>query len=387
MSPIASQRVQQLPPYLFQALDQAADEALAKGVDLVDLHVGDPDLEPPLSVIAAMKQALDCRDNHYYPSYVGKRRFRAAAAAWIKRNYGADFDPDGEVLTLIGSKEGMAHLPLAFVNPGDHVLVPDPYFPMYVTTARFAGGVVSHYPLTMDRGFQPDFEAIDPDLARRTALMILNYPHNPTGAVADRETFAKAVDFARQYDILLVQDNAYSDVFTGSQRPLSIFSVPGAREVAVELYSLSKTYNAPGWRMGFAVGAKELITPLAKVKNQIDSGVFGAVQDGGVAALEMPDIDLEPMRAHYRQRRNLVRQTLEPAGYRVFDGGASLFMWVGIPTGEDSAAFCNRALKEQAVLLAPGRAFGEQGEGFFRLALCQPEERIALAMQRLARMG
>ena len=378
-------RILNLPAYVFKALDEAKEKALAKGVDLISMSIGDPDIMPPKATIDAMKAALDKPENHMYPSYVGMKSFRQAVAAWMRRRYDLAFDPDGEILTLIGSKEGIGHAPLAYLNPGDVALLPNPGFPMYGTTVQFAGGVPWHFPLKAENAYLPDFADIPGDIARKAKMLYLNYPHNPTGAVADLAFFRKAVEFAKANNIMILQDAAYSEVYRDAQPP-SIFQVDGARDCAIEVYSFSKSYSATGWRLGYAVGSRELLYPLSRVKDQIDSGQFNVVQQAGIAAMELGDAACRDMRDVYQSRRRAAQKPLQDAGYEVFDTGATLYMWVRVPGDESSAAFCARALEEQGVLVTPGSGFGSQGEGWFRIALCLGEDRIAEGAARLANL-
>ena len=378
-------RILSLPAYVFKALDDAKEKALAKGVDLISMSIGDPDIMPPKATIDAMKTALDAPENHMYPSYVGMKRFRQTVSAWMRRRYGLAFDPEGEILTLIGSKEGIGHAPLAYLNPGDVALLPNPGFPMYSSTVRFAGGEPWHIPLKAENAYLPDFADIPADIARRAKMLYLNYPHNPTGAVADLAFFRRAVDFAKSNDIMILQDAAYSEVYRDTLPP-SVFQVEGARDCAIEVYSFSKSYSATGWRLGYAVGSRDALYPLSRVKDQIDSGQFNVVQEAGIAAMGLGDAACQDMRNVYQSRRRAALEPLKAAGYEIFDTGATLYIWVRVPGAETSAAFCARALEEQGVLVTPGSAFGSQGEGWFRIALCLDENRIAEGAARLANL-
>jgi len=378
-------RIKNLPAYVFKALDEAKEKALAKGVDLISLSIGDPDFMPPPATIEAMKTALDEPENHRYPSYVGMASFRQAVAKWMKHRYDLDFDPNGEILTLIGSKEGIAHLPLGYLNPGDVALLPNPGFPMYTSTVQFAGGEPWQYPLKRENDYLPDFAEIPEDIAARAKLLYLNYPHNPTGAVADLAFYEKAVAFAKAHDILIMQDAAYSEVYN-DQQPPSIFQVEGGRDCAIEVYSFSKSYSATGWRLGYAVGDRELLYPLMRVKDQVDSGQFNVVQEAGIAAMALGDPACNDVREVYRSRREAAMKSITEAGYEVFDTGATLYIWVKVPFDCTSAVFCARALEEQGVLVTPGNAFGSQGEGWFRIALCLEADRIAEGAARLAKL-
>ena len=281
-------RIKNLPPYLFAGIDKAKQEARAKGVDVIDLSVGDPDLPTPDHIVQALKQAANDSSNHQYPSYEGKLAFRNAVADWYKKTFDIDLDPKNEVLTLIGSKEGIAHAPLAFINPGDVALVPDPAYPVYATATAFAGGEPAIMPLLRENGFLPDLDAIPADVARRAKIMFLNYPNNPIGATASEKFFGELVDYARDHNIIIMHDNPYSEIYYDGNRSLSILEIDGAKDVAVEFHSLSKTYNMTGWRIGSVVGNADVLAGIGKVKSNIDSGTFGAVQDAGIVALSSP---------------------------------------------------------------------------------------------------
>jgi LL-diaminopimelate aminotransferase len=274
-------RIKYLPPYLFAAIDQAKQDAISRGVDVIDLSVGDPDLPTPSHIVEALSTAAKNPENHQYPSYAGKLSFRKAVADWYGKTFGVRLDPQSEVLALIGSKEGIAHAPMAFINPGDLALVPDPAYPVYRTSVIFAGGVPAIMPLKRENGFLPDLDAVDPEVAKKAKLIFLNYPNNPTGASATRSFFEELVEFARENSIIIMHDNPYSEVYYDGKRSMSIFEVDGAKDVAVEFHSLSKTYNMTGWRVGAVVGNAEIVAGIGKIKSNIDSGNFGAVQDAG----------------------------------------------------------------------------------------------------------
>jgi len=301
-------RIKHLPPYLFAAIDKAKQEARARGVDVIDLSVGDPDLPTPGHIIEALSRAAKDPSNHQYPSYEGKLAFRKAVADWYQQTFGVSLDPHKEVLTLIGSKEGIAHAPLAFINQGDVALVPDPAYPVYRTATIFAGGEPQVMPLLRENGFLPDLEAIDPAAARRAKIMFLNYPNNPIGASADRAFFRELIDFARDYSIIIMHDNPYSEMYYDGSRSLSILELEGARDVAVEFHSLSKTYNMTGWRIGAVVGNADVVAGIGKIKSNIDSGTFGAVQDAGIAALQSPKEVVDKIRDIYRYRIEILYQ-------------------------------------------------------------------------------
>jgi LL-diaminopimelate aminotransferase len=381
--PELAQRLKRLPPYLFAEIDRKKREARARGVDLIDMGIGDPDLPTPPHVIEALKKAAENPEHHRYPSYEGMLEFRAAVAAWYGRRFGVTLDPDSQVLTLIGSKEGTAHMPLAFVDPGDVVLVPDPGYPVYAAGTWFAGGEVHFMPLRRANGFLPDLDAIPAEVARRAKLMYLNYPNNPTAAVASREFFARVVDFARRHGVIVCHDAMYSELRFDDHRPPSFLETPGATEVGVEFHSLSKTYSMTGWRLGFCVGNAEAVAGLGKVKTNVDSGAFGAVQEAGIAALTGPQEAAERYRRTYQERRDVVVAGLRALGWEVDPPKASFFVWAPVPGGLDSRTFAARLLEETGCVVTPGVGFGPSGEGFYRIALTIDAKRLALAMERL----
>jgi LL-diaminopimelate aminotransferase len=378
-------RIKHLPPYLFAAIDKAKQEARAKGVDVIDLSVGDPDLPTPAHIIDALDRAARDTSNHQYPSYEGKLTFRTAVASWYKKTFGVDLDPQKEVLTLIGSKEGIAHAPLAFINPGDMALVPDPAYPVYRTAVSFAGGTPVIMPLLKENGFLPDLDAIDPAVARKAKLIFLNYPNNPTAASADRAFFKKLIDFAKENEIIVMHDNPYSEVYYDGQRSLSIFEIEGARDVAVEFHSLSKTYNMTGWRIGAVVGNAEVVAGIGKIKSNIDSGTFGAVQDAGIAAMKSPESVVDGIRKVYQHRIDVLYQALKDMGMQLEKPRATLYLWAYV--GGSSIEYAKRLLDETGIVATPGVGFGQYGEGYVRFSITQPTERIEAAVDRLEKMG
>lgn len=377
-------RLKRLPPYLFARLDEAKARQLARGVDVIDLGVGDPDLPTPGPIIERMKRAVENPEHHRYPSYEGMLSFREAVARWYRRRFGVELDPAGEIITLIGSKEGIGHIPLAFVNPGDVVLVSDPGYPVYGGATILAGGEPYNLPLKAGKGFLPDLSAIPGDVLARARLMFLNYPNNPTAAVASLEFFKEAVEFAREHGIILCHDAAYSEMYY-HEPPHSLLEVEGAREVAIEFHSLSKTFNMTGWRIGMAVGNPAVVQGLKKVKTNIDSGAFQAVQEAGIEALDGQH-GVEEMRRIYRERRDVLVEGLRKAGFRVEAPRATFYLWFPVPPGSDSITFATRALEEAGVVITPGVGFGAHGEGYVRAALTVPRERLEEAAQRLARL-
>jgi len=378
-----SERLKQLPPYLFAELDRKKQEKLAQGVDVIDLGVGDPDLPTPAPIVEEGKRALENPENHRYPSYVGKLAFREAVANWYKRRFGVELDPEREVIALIGSKEGIFHFPLAFVNPGDVVLVPDPAYPVYRIGTLFAGGEPYVLPLKEENDFLPDLDAIPEDVIKKAKIIWVNYPNNPTSAPPTLEFYEKLVDWAKKHNVIVASDNAYSEIYTGSQKPPSILEVPGAKDVAIEFHSLSKTYNMTGWRLGWAVGNEELVKGLGKVKTNVDSGQFGAIQDAGIKALSMPEEEVQKLRDVYAERKRIMTQALERIGLKVYRSDYTFYLWVKVPEGYTSAQFVGRLIDEAGIVCTPGSGFGEHGEGYFRISLTVPTERLLEASERI----
>jgi LL-diaminopimelate aminotransferase len=376
-----------LPPYLFAELDRMKQEQVKKGADIISLGIGDPDLPTPPHIIQALALAAADPKNHQYPSYEGMATFRKAAADWYRGRFGVTLDPATEVLTLIGSKEGIGHLPLAFVNPGDVVLVPDPAYPVYQAGTLFAGGESYVMPLTSARDFLPDLGAIPAPVLTRAKILWLNYPNNPTGAVAPREFLAEAVAFARRHRLILAHDAPYSEIAFDGYRPESILNIPGATEVAIEYHSVSKTYNMTGWRVGFAVGNAEILAGLGRVKQNLDSGVFQAVQHAGIAALTGSQQCVADNCRIWQERRDILIGGLRDLGFAVASPRASFYAWVPVPAGFTSSSFCVELLVKAGVVVTPGNGFGAAGEGFVRAAFTVGADRIRVALDRLRVLG
>lgn len=381
--PIA-ERLSQLPPYLFAEIDRLKQEAIRRGMDIINLGIGDPDLPTPPHIIKRMQEASADPRHHQYPSYEGMLSFRKAAADWYSKRFGVTLDPETEVLSLIGSKEGIGHIPLAFVDPGDTVLVPDPGYPVYQAGTIFAGGVPYFMPLTRERGFLPDLQAIPPEMLKTAKILFLNYPNNPTAAVASKDFFIEAVSFARRHRLILCHDAAYSEMAFDGYLPDSLLAVEGAKEVAIEFHSLSKTYNMTGWRIGFAVGCREVLSGLGRIKTNLDSGVFQAVQEAAIAALSGPQDCVEAMRAIYKERRDALVDGLSALGFAVDRPKASFYVWIGVPKGQTSASFGSALLSELGIVMTPGTGFGRHGEGYIRAALTVDVSRVREAMERIA---
>ncbi len=382
-----AQRLSTLPPYLFAEIDRMKQEAIRKGVDIINLGVGDPDLPTPSHVVEALAAAGRDAANHQYPSYEGMLAFRRAAADWYRDRFGVTLEPNTEVLSLIGSKEGIGHLPLAFIDPGDVVLAPNPGYPVYHAGTVFAGGSVHYLPLTADRKFLPDLDGIPADVLRRARILWLNYPHNPTASVAPRSFFAHAVAFARQHNLILCHDIAYSEIYFDGERPESLLAVDGAKEVAVEFHSLSKTYNMTGWRIGFAIGNAEILRGLGKIKTNLDSGIFQAVQAAGIAALTGPQDCVEEHRRIWQRRRDAFVKGLRELGCPLDPPRASFYVWIPVPKRQDSAGFTKKLLQECAIVTTPGNGFGSVGEGYIRATLTTGVQRLEEAVERMRRAG
>lgn len=376
-----AKRLDRLPPYMFAELDRKIAEKRAEGVDVISLGVGDPDQPTPPHIVEALQKAAEDPSTHQYPSYYGMPELRQAVAEHYRDRFGVSLDPDAQVQPLIGSKEGLAHVPIAFVDPGDETLVPDPGYPVYATATTLAGGEPVTFPMSAASGFRPDFGTLP--VSERTRILWLNYPSNPTAAVADLPFFEEAVAFARAHDVLVVHDAAYSEMtYEGYSAP-SILQVEGAVDVALEIGSISKTHNMTGWRVGWAVGNPEAVKALAQVKTNIDSGIFNAVQMAAIAALTGPQDHLERLRTMYQRRRDLVIETLHDLGWSLEPPKGSFYIW--FPTKDDmgSVEFCDLVLQRTGVVISPGSGYGAQGEGYVRISLTVPDERLAEAMTRL----
>jgi LL-diaminopimelate aminotransferase len=380
-----TQRLQKLPPYLFAEIDKKKKAALEKGVDLISLGVGDPDKPTPAHIVSAGQNALANPKHHQYPFGSGLMNFRAAIASFMKSRFSVTVDPSTEVYTLIGSKEGIGHLPLAVIDAGDVVLVPDPGYPVYQGSTILANGEVYRMPLLEKNGFLPDLDAIPADVLKRAKLLFIGYPNNPTSALAPKEFFEKVVVFARKHSLIVAHDNAYSEIFYG-QPPISFLEVPGAKEVGVEYHSLSKTYNMTGWRLGWICGNKKVISQLATVKDNFDSGAFEAIQMAGLAALTGPQDCVIQMRALYKTRRDFLVPGLKKLGWTVNNPEATFYVWAHAPRGYTSMDAVSRMLEEVGVLCTPGNGFGLSGEGYVRFALTVDVPRLEEALQRISKI-
>lgn len=384
MSNWRADRLSDLPTYLFVEIDRRKQEAIGAGRDVIDLGVGDPDGPTPRFIVDEMAAAIQQAKYHRYGLGAGMIELRTAMAAFMRRRFDVSLDPGTEVLTLLGSKEGIGHLPIAVINPGSVVLVPEPGYPVYQAGTVFAGGVTHMMPLREQDDWLPRLRDIPESICSRARMMFLNYPNNPTSAQASLVFFEEAVAFAKKHDLLLVQDAAYTEIYF-DEPPPSVLQVPGAMDVCVEMHSLSKTFNMTGWRLGFAVGNRDALAALAKVKANLDSGVFGAIQRAGIVALN--GCDHPQVRAQwdaYRRRRDVIVAGLNDAGWSIEPPSATFYIWAKCPNELDSMTVAKRALDEADVVLIPGAGFGPSGEGYVRMALTVDEDRSREAVRRLA---
>ncbi|MEJ2696187.1 MAG: LL-diaminopimelate aminotransferase [Candidatus Sulfobium sp.] len=378
-------RVRNLPPYLFASIDRMKQEARARGVDVIDMSIGDPDTPTPAHIVEAMKTAVEKPAHHRYPSYEGMLSFREAVSEWYRKRFDVSLDPSREVLSLIGSKEGIGHVPLAFIEQGDTALVPSPGYPVYPVSVLFAGGENYIMPLLEENGFLPDLESIPKAVLEKSKLMFINYPNNPTAAVAPEAFFEEVVGVAEKYNIIVCHDAAYSEIYFEGEKPPSFLQTRGSRSVGIEFHSLSKTYNMTGWRIGFAVGNSDVIAGLGKIKTNLDSGIFQAIQEAAIVALRTEDSILSGIRNIYRERRDILFRGLKDMGIGLSKPSASFYLWAKVPAGFDSTSFVVHLLEKAGVLATPGNGFGAPGEGYVRFALTVSAERIREAVERMAR--
>jgi len=378
-----SRRIEKLPPYLFTAITRAIAEKRAQGVDVVTFAIGDPDIPTPRHILDSLHAAAEDPANHRYPESDGLPELRRAIAGWYERRFGLGFDPDKEVQPLLGSKEGISNVALCLVDPGDVVLIPSPGYPPYTTGTIFAGGEPYYLPLTEENDFLPDLSAVPDDVARRARVLWLNYPNNPTAAVAPLEFFEEAVRFAKRYDIAVCHDGPYSEVAYDGYKPVSFLQADGAREVGIEFHSLSKTFNMTGWRIGWAIGNPTLIDALFRVKDNVDSGIAQAIQRMAITALEGPQDCIEEHNAVYQRRRDILVEALRACGLRVQPPKASLYVWARVPQGFSSADFAARLIDDIGVVVTPGSGYGVYGEGYVRLSLTTPDDRVEEGARRL----
>jgi LL-diaminopimelate aminotransferase len=379
-------RLNLIPPYLFKDIDEKKEQVRARGVDIIDLGVGDPDLPTPKFIVEKMKEAVEDASTHRYPLYSGMNDFRTAVARWYQRRFSVELDPETEVLTLIGCKEGIAHLPLGANDPEDVNLMTTPAYPVYRMGTLFAGASPYLVPLLRENHFLPDFKDIPPIDARDAKLFFFNYPNNPTAAVADLDFFQQMLEFCREYHIVPVHDGSYTEMAFDGYQPPSFLQLPGAKDIAIEFHSLSKTYNMTGWRLGFVVGNSEVLAALGKIKSNVDSGAFNAIQIAGIAALDSDQSCVAENCRIYQERRDILVGGLKKLGYEVDVPKATFYVWLPVPQGFDSMKFTAHLLEQAGIVTVPGNGFGEPGEGYVRLALTVSKERLEEALARLAKL-
>lgn len=376
-------RIESIPPYLFARIDKKKAEARKKGLDLIDFGVGDPDIPTPQNIIKKMKEAVDDPVNHRYPSYEGMFEYRKAVADWYKKRFTVELNPVDEVVALIGSKEGIAHMPWAYIDKDDIALIPSPGYPVYKIMTLLAGGNPYIMPLKEENRFLPDLDVIPANILEKAKIMFLNYPNNPTGAHADDAFYEHALWVAKKYDILVCHDAAYSEIAYDGYTPRSILEFDKDKKLSVEFHSLSKTYCMTGWRIGFVVGNKEAVFNLGKLKTNIDSGVFQAIQFAAIEALTSDQSSIEEIKKVFQRRRDVVVEGLLSVGIKVEKPRATFYVWAKVPHGYSSADFCEKLIEEQGIVVTPGSGFGDEGEGYFRISITINEERIAEAIKRL----
>ena len=380
-------RVKSLPPYLFVEIDNLKKAMIAKGAEIIDLGIGDPDMPTPSIIIEAAKRAMDNPAHHRYPMTQGMRSFRETCARWCKERFGIQLDPDKEVVSLIGSKEGIAHMHFAFCEPGDIVLVPEPGYPPYLNSTILCGATPYFMPLTEGNRYLPDLKSISAAVLKKSKIMFINYPNNPTAAVAGKDFYRQVVDIAHRYDIIVCSDLAYSEVYYDeADKPCSFLEVEGAKDVGIEFHSLSKTFNMTGWRIGFAAGSEKIVQGLAKFKSNIDSGAFEVVQAAAIEGLNNWRALENQINAVYRKRRDTVVSALNSAGFQCVEPKATFYVWTKCPAGYTSAKFCSAVLEKACVVVTPGNGFGPSGEGYFRISLTSSQDKLKEAVGRIARL-
>ncbi|MCD6384864.1 LL-diaminopimelate aminotransferase [Candidatus Sumerlaeota bacterium] len=377
MTPVAiAHRLSAVPEYLFTSLAEKRRVLESAGKKIIDLSIGDPDLPTPQIIINRLKEAVDNPEHHRYPQGKGSEEFRSATARFYRRRFGVELDPETEVMAVVGTKEGLAHLPLALINPGEYALVPDPAYPVYRTAVCLAGGVVVALPLLAENDFLPDLKALSDTILKRTKLLFLNYPNNPTGAIATQAFYQEVCELARRYNFIICQDNAYADIYCGDEPPMSILAIEGAKEVAVEFYSLSKTFNMTGWRVGAIVGNPEVLSALAKLKSNIDSGLFSAIQSAAATALDSYELLHPQILNAYKERREIFLPALKEIGWHVNSASATFYCWAKYPDSRSSFDVCNELLDKCGIIASPGAGFGDFGEGYVRFSLTAPTHTI-----------
>ena len=381
---IFSKRLERLAPYPFVEISRIIAQKRAAGEEVVTFGIGDPDIPTPPHVIERLVEASRKPANHRYPETDGLPELRRAIAGWYEKRFGVGLDPDKEVLPLIGAKEGIGHVALCFLDPGDIALLPDPAYPVYAVGTMFAGGEAHWMPLLEENGWLPDLDAIPAEVARNAKVMWLNYPNNPTAAVATREYYQRVVEFAREHDVAVLHDAAYSEVVYDGYRAPSFMEVDGAKEVAIEFHSLSKCFNMTGWRMGMAVGNADMIKALFQIKSNLDSGIPQAIQEMAIEALLGPQDPIQENNAIYQRRRDKLVDVLTGLGLKIAPPRACLYIWAGVPKGYTSAGFAQRLLEEKTIVVTPGSSYGKYGEGYIRFSLTTPDDQVDKGVERLA---
>ena len=380
-----SRRLKSIPPYVFAEIDKKRQAAVARGVDVINLGIGDPDQPTPPHIVEAMREAVLNPVNHHYPPFGGTKEYRTAAAEWCHKRFGFTLDPDTEVISLIGGKEGLHNTIMAFIDEGDVNLIPDPAYPVYKTSTILAGGEPYFLPLTPENDFLPDLEAIPAAVLQKSKLLMLNYPNNPTAGVADLAFFERVVAFAKKHELLFCHDLSYSEMtFDGVKAP-SVLEIPGAKDVTMELHTLSKSFNMTGWRIGFAIGNQQAVKALSTIKSNVDTDIFRAIQIAGIAAFQGSRDHIDYCNKLYIERRDIAVKRLHELGWQVKPNRATFYMWLPVPKGFTSAEFAGLMLDKAGIVVPPGTAYGPGGEGFVRLSFCATKERISEAFDRMAK--
>ncbi|OGI10701.1 MAG: LL-diaminopimelate aminotransferase [Candidatus Margulisbacteria bacterium GWF2_35_9] len=382
-----SRKFENIPPYLFAGIDKMKAAAIKRGVDIINLGIGDPDQPTFKRIVDVMHTAIDNPSNHNYPPYEGTASFRTAVATWYKNRFNVDLDPDTEVISLIGSKEGLAHLFYAYIDPGDIVLVPSPGYPVYKMGTILTDGIPFFVPLLKENNFLPDLDAIPADIVKKAKIMFVNYPNNPTAAIADLAFYEKLVAWAKKNDILIASDLAYSEMTYDGYIAPSILEVKGAKDVAIEFHSLSKSFNMTGWRIGMAVGNKEAVNALSTIKTNVDSGIFKAIQEAGIEALTKPSPEIAGVNKIYQERRDVIISGLQSLGLDIKPIKATFYVWAPVPKGYSSADFVSEMLNKCGIVVVPGNGYGPEGEGYFRIALTEDVSRLKEAINRMKDNG
>jgi LL-diaminopimelate aminotransferase len=381
---VQATRIKKLPPYLFARIEKKVEEAKEKGIDIVSFGIGDPDLPTPQPIVDELCRQANNPANHQYPTSVGLLAFRQAVSEYYQETRGVTLDPREEVVTLLGSKEGIGHINFCYVNPGDVNLIPDPGYPVYGIGTLLAGGEAYLMPLLEENAFLPDLTKIPEEVARKAKLMFINYPNNPTGAVAERQFFEEVVAFAKKYEIIVCHDAAYTEIAYDGYRPVSFLEIPGAREVGIEFGSLSKPFNMTGWRIGWAVGRRDVVECLGRLKSNLDSGQFQAIQYAAIKGLTACQDSTKELCSIYEKRRNLMVDGFNQMGWHLAKPKGSFYIWAPVPKGFTSASFAEYVLDKASVIITPGSGYGQYGEGYFRISITIPEEKIKEGLRRLA---